>query len=441
MILGFRVSNYRSFRDETSFSMLATRLDKEVGTAEVVAQDGTTVSALPVVAVLGANASGKSNLLRALASMREAVVRSSSRTPYDPVEQDFFRFDLEAASEPTLFEIDFSLQGSRYVYGFEVANSRFTGEWMFVHPHKRTQMVFEREGESFHFGKSLGGSKIRSVSEIIGPNNLLLSSAASAGFREMRAVFDYFWSGIQFLDVPMRATADPRTVQSLRSKKRGVVQLLAMADLGISDARVEKPDTDDERRSFLHQVFRDTMPSTMKESEREKHVESMLAGLGEKEETLSLVHRFGSSGVSLPFEEESLGTRSWLSFVTYALDALQAGGALLVDELDASLHPLLMMEAINLFQDPKTNRRGAQLIFTTHDTTLMGGSHEVLPLSRGQFWFVEKDRQGRSSLSPLSDFKPRKNENLERGYLQGRYGGTPHFLRQVSDVGETLVEP
>ncbi|HEY4022355.1 MAG TPA: AAA family ATPase, partial [Pseudonocardiaceae bacterium] len=139
----------------------------------------------------------------------------------------------------------------------------------------------------------------------------------------------------------------------------------------------------------------------------------------------------GPSGELFNFADESAGTQSWLSLLPDALDALEVGGTMVIDEIDASLHPLLTAELIGLFREPKTNRRGAQLIFTTHDASLLGTALGEQVLARDQIWFVEKDRNGATRLYPLSDFKPREGENWERRYLGGSYGAVP----VVSSIG------
>jgi len=158
-----------------------------------------------------------------------------------------------------------------------------------------------------------------------------------------------------------------------------------------------------------------------------------------EEHELQLTHHSVVGATPLPYKEESLGTQAWIVLIAYALAALDAGGSLLVDELDASMHPLLMREILRLFSNVETNPNGAQLIFTTHDTTALGTMVGNQPLSRGQIWFTEKDREGSSRLTPLTDYRPRKGENIERGYLQGRYGGTPcirSFETSEADIRE-----
>lgn len=435
MLLNFRVANYRSFRDEVSISMLATRLDAGYGRAVQVAADASTVDVLPVIAVLGANASGKSNLLRAMAAMRDYVLTSASRPRYDRIRSEPFALDPKCAEAPTVMELDFVLDGSRYLYGFEVRKGTVVEEWLHTFPHKRTQVLFDRERTSeFTFGKNLQGQN-KVITEITRPQVLFLSAAAQAGHPTLSRIYDYFLECLVLLDVPDRSQISTPTVRRLQEKRGRAIELLSRADLGIADARVSDLDVPAERREMLRETILKQMdfPRDMPDELRDAQIEQIMSEVIDPEPTVELFHRgVGGRRIPLPFEEESLGTKSWLSFVSSALDALDKGGVLLVDELDASLHPLLLAEALTLFQSKRSNPRGAQLIFTTHDVTLFSNSLDHYRLSRGQIWLVEKDDSGASLLVPLADYRPRKGEDLARGYLQGRYGGTPRILRGAS---------
>lgn len=436
MLLNFRVSNFRSFREEAVISFLATRLDTNAGVPAIITADQKTVDVLPVVAILGANASGKSNLLRAINTMSLIVANSATRAPYMHLEREPFLLDRACIREPTMFEVDFTIEGERYQYGFELGENEVVGEWLYTFPYKRAQTLFDRDQKDYTFGKKLGGQN-KLLTEITRKNVLFLSVGAQAGHPLLSRIYEWFVHQLSFLDVPSRSEASPALIKRLSHRHKKAMQLMSMADLGIVDAKIEKvvPDTfteEDYRKAFMQ-----AMPEEWTNEVKEEEFKRAFDSFAESEE-LQLVHRANRGGISLPFEEESLGTKSWMAFVTYALDALESGGVLLVDELDASLHPLLMARAIDLFRDSKSNPFGAQLIFTTHDTTILGGTGNTLKLSRGQIWLVEKSDFGASTLIPLSDFRPRKNENLENGYLQGRYGGTPRIAPTGVKVGGAI---
>jgi AAA15 family ATPase/GTPase len=166
--------------------------------------------------------------------------------------------------------------------------------------------------------------------------------------------------------------------------------LLQVADIGIVDLRAEKNETDNTVR---HSIY--------------------------------LKHKSEFENAWLPLREESHGTRTFFNIALPMLQAFQEGGVLLVDELERSLHPSLARQIIRQFNDPSANPKNAQIIFTTHDTNLLGTTLGEAALRRDQVWLTEKDGEGATVLYPLTDYKPRKAENLERGYLQGRYGAIP----------------
>lgn len=160
-----------------------------------------------------------------------------------------------------------------------------------------------------------------------------------------------------------------------------------------------------------------------------------------KDQQVRLLHRsVGGESVPLDFTtQESLGTHAWFAFLGPVLEVLEQGSVLLADELDSSLHPMLAAEVIRIFQDPLANPRGAQLIFTTHATAMLGTTMVGRPVDRDQVWITTKRKTGETELYPLIDARPRKEENLERGYLHGRYGGVPRvtpgeMAREVAHV-------
>lgn len=437
MLLNFRVSNFRSFRDEVSISFIATRLDPDVGLPTVISLDQKTVSVLPVIAVLGANASGKSNLLRAVESMREVVLTSATRPPYEELQHEPFLLEKACAEEPTMFEIEFTIDGDRFKYGFEIEEGAVLGEWLHTFPFKRAQTLFDRDKKDFTFGKKLGG-QTKLLSDITREDVLFLSVGAQSGHELLSRVYRWFFESLSFLDVASRLETNSSMIGRLERKRAQAVRMLSMADLGIVDAKVERS-----RPRNMEPSFRDAMwnslPGDLSDEMKQLELDRMFDMLAERQE-VKLFHQGTKGSIGLPFEEESLGTKSWMAFVAYALDALDTGGVLLVDELDASLHPMLMARAIQMFQDKATNHRGAQLLFTTHDTTILSGTGETMKLSRGQIWMAEKSDIGNSSIVPLSDFRPRKNEDLERGYLQGRYGGTPRLSSGMESFARRRFE-
>ena len=407
MLIQFRVENHRSLRDEQTFSFVGT---SDKSGAHVLRAEGLDEAVVPVVAIYGANASGKSNVLEALAFFRRAVVDSQRRwevegTPHEP-------FLLSGKSkEPSLYEVDIAVHGVRFRYGFQLSASRIEEEWLFAWPHGRKALWFERDGDRFEFGKTLHGENevIRSLTR---PNSLFLSAAAQSNHAALMPLVRHFaaWqvapSGRgSMLGLPHDTTRLIRVVDALNesTERESILRLLQAADTGIVGLSTA-PGADGVRYSSIW--FR---------------------------------HRATEQDYGwLPLFVESAGTIALLELAPSILDALRDGGLLCIDELEASLHPALALGVVRLFNDSEHNPKGAQLVFTTHDTNMLGSVVGEPVLRRDQVWFTEKDEAGATHLYPLTDFHPRKEENLERGYLQGRYGAIP-FLGEL--VGTALDEP
>jgi uncharacterized protein len=415
MLIEFRVANHRSLRDEQVLTMEAGRVgdDADPRPRQI---PGHSEKLLTVAGLYGANASGKSNVLGALAFMNEAIQMSHrSWEPNQSLPRDPFAWGSKK-TEPSLFEVTFLLDNIRFQYGFLASNERFLEEWLYAWPNGKKQVWFERDNIAYKFGENLRGEN-KLIENITRPNALFLSAAAQHNHQQLQPIFSWFRSlrsinlSIGQLHLYRRWADDFLMAElldgdALRTRSRESSperkpsgprwecfgNLLKNADVGIVDWRVEKneADHDDPTRTIYL-----------------KHQNS----------------KFDSSW--LPLEEESQGTRTLFHIAWPFLQTIQKGGVLLMDELERSLHPSLARQIIHLFNDPKANPNNAQIIFTTHDTNLLGSTVGEPALRRDQVWLTEKNAEGATALYPLTDYKPRKAENLERGYLQGRYGAIP----------------
>lgn len=424
MLVQFRVENHRSLRDEQVLSMVAAGAGEQED-ERLIRPKGLTEALLPAVALYGANASGKSNLMNALDFMREAVLGSyrlwepKSGTPQEP----FALSNKE--TEPSLYEVDIMVDGSRYRYGFVISALRVEEEWLYAWPHGRKQTLFQREGDVFEFGKHMHGEN-EAIKALTRANSLYLSTAAQNNQAQVMGVFGWFVAAQFELRRGSSRALDPAHANALGDffgtrrqlslfqedndayahDRDAIVRLMQAADVGILDLKAA------DREGFRRErgAFR--------------------RAIGKEYEFFFLHKTQFSRAAWLPLDWESSGTITLLGIATRLVAVLRKGGLLCIDELEASLHPMLALEIVRLFNDPKHNLRGAQLIFTTHDTSLLGNVLGDPPLRRDQIWFTEKDQAGATKLYPLTDFHPRKEENLERGYLQGRYGAIP-FLGEL----------
>lgn len=418
MLLRFSLSNFTSIRDRQELSMIAGPLSDESG--GLIEAQGIPYKLLRVAAIYGPNASGKTNLLFGLRFMRNAV--KNSQTKWEPrAEIDRHQFALDDSGEnPTEFTVDLLLQGVRYEYGFSVNNTRVLNEYLFAYPDNRRQRWFERNAEDdrINFGKNLTGEN-RTIENLTRPDSLFLSAAAQNNHEKLLPIYNWFANELTFRSGLGNRTSPDRTLElCMESEKTRstVLRLLAAADLGIVDMEVEEEEPDAKMNAFaekLQALFREYAPDT-------SNVPQKAESLARK--TVALRHKTTrDAAIAIPMKYESAGTLTYLAMLGPAIEVLESGGVLCLDELDASLHPLLVAEIVKIFNRAEYNPRGAQLVFTTHNTELLGADI----LRRDEIWFTEKDDAGATRLYPLSDFKPRKEENLQRGYLQGRYGATP----------------
>ena len=371
---------------------------------------------LRVAAIYGANAAGKSNVLAALSFMCKAVAQSHrSWKPEGPVPREPFLLDPAARAVPSMFEAEFLVEGVRFRYGFEVDDERVLREWLYAYPHKRQQLWFQRDAEAseaFEFGKHLRGSN-RIIAELTRKNSLFLSAAAENNHEALLPIYSWFSRRVQFAGVENRGARARHTMKLFQRDelRPSLLDLIRHADLGISDFSLREEPLDRLMADLLKVPLETFDPELSKPEFKVPKIE--------------LFHKGAAGSITLPFEQESAGTRAWFALAGPLLETLLDGELLCVDELDASLHPRLAFEVIQIFKDPARNPRNAQLIFNTHDATLLGNLLGEPALRRDQVWFAEKDEAGATHLYPLTEFKPRKAENLARGYLQGRYGAVP----------------
>jgi AAA15 family ATPase/GTPase len=421
MLVEFRVKNFRSLRDEQVLSLVAST-DKTLLDTHAL---GTGLKAAPHLlksaVVYGANASGKSNLVKALQYMRGVVLESAALQPGQAFERlQPFRLDAASGSQPTEFEVTFILEEVRYQYGFAMTAQRIVSEHLLVYKAFKPQRWFERrfDAESgkdvYDFGPGLKGAK-NLWEGATRPNALFLSVAVQLNSDALRPVFDWFANRLVIFNE--QSPLSPQfSVQMLKqeAQRKAICDFLRAADISIADIEVAT------RQAVVHSIRFD-LATGKREDEAGEHAV----------DEVKFHHMTEHGKAVFDLTDESSGTRNLLFLTGPILDILNKGLTLVVDELDTSLHTLLVQALVRLFHRPEVNTGGAQLIFTTHDTSLLDAYGLF---RRDQIWFVEKKPDQSSALYPLIDFSPRKNEALERGYLQGRYGALPFLRSQALGV-------
>lgn len=402
MILEFSLSNYRSFQSEQTFSMLPVSTGESRGEYEENLAHVAKWHILKAALVYGANASGKSNLMKSLQTFRSIILNRGETSPDEPFDEyQPFSFNPSCTNAPTRFQLNFLLEHIRYFYTLEFNSKEVTRENLYFYPNGRETKLFTRRKQKFSFGDSLKGAK-STVEKLTAPNQLYLSKAAINNIEQLAAIYLYFKN--DFMPIPFLDSWNDRYYinRLAREIKNSPDQLafitnfkglLRSFDTGLVDFKIQSvPFSDDYKIEVEHHVFDD-----------EGHI---------------IGSRFQ------PFEEESTGTQKLFVIGGLILRALMNGRVIMIDEFERSLHPFISSLIFQMFNHSKVNAKNAQLIIATHDTNLLSKENK---LRRDQIWMVEKDKTGSTELFSLSDIEGvRKNVPFERWYLSGRLGGIPN---------------
>lgn len=410
MLILFSVKNFRSIRDEQELSLVAAPDRTRDGVeAQLIRYELPGLSGkrfLHSAAIFGANGSGKSNLIDALCMMQELVLKSASyspdrRLPYSP-----FALDHESAQKPTDCFIAFVWENIRYEYRFSYNEEAIVEEKLCSFPRGPRRTLFSRTiGPSGH-SLLRGSSSVpisHAIASMLNPNTLLLSLVfhhpGMPGSAAIKPAGDFFKNALAIPDWKKDLTATfPSTGELLDGspsdgyQQRFVQRMMRCSDLGISSAAVV-------RKPISLGVWNTTMAM---------------------QKTVVFEHMGLNGSADIEYQAESSGTQQLFSLSASIGSAFQNQGTLIVDGLDAFLHPMLATEIVRLFERPGQTQP-VQLIFTALDPVFM--QHDLL--GRDQIWLADKDASGSTSISPLLDYLPREGEPLASGYLLGRYGGVP----------------
>ncbi len=408
MLLEFRVKNFRCLRDEQVLSMVAssdkTLLDTNTTPTGIKAIPYTLNSA----AIYGANAGGKTTLVRALAVMKLIVLRSAAHLSQAKLQTKIpvttFLLDAEYASLPVSFEVSFIKQGVRYNYGFSCTSEKILSEFLDVYKTSQPQRWFERtfteNGYTYNFSSHFKGQK-KSWQEQTRSDALFLSTAIQLNSNLLLPVF-YFFARDLFIVSSLMSFRNKFPILELlyesEDLQKELCEFLREADISIESMNIQKKE----------QLSQD-----------ENHPEEIHTNY-----EIFFNHSTSKGKATFPLTAESLGTRNLFYLYTPLFMGLESGDTLVIDELDSSLHPLLVKKLVQIYHSKRHNPLGAQLIFTTHDTSLLHGVGNDL-LRRDQVWFVEKNEDQASELYSLAEFNATNDKNPERSYFQGRYGGLP----------------
>ena len=421
MLIEFSVENYRSFKDKVSFSMLASSddsLQKNLIKDESILKKN---SLLRSAVIYGANASGKTNVLRALNNLRNHVTRGSKRIPGEEIPLTPFKFDKICENMPYKAYIDFIHKGIRYNYDLILTSEKVLEEHLYYYPNGVKAVIFERT-DTNEYRFTVDKSKQKDLAERTLDNVLYLSNSAQQNYEKTIEPFKWFSDSLHTIgptdNVDSISTSE--FLNKNETNKNMILKALALADFNILDitANIEHISINDlpDEISKILEKGKDSIEDIMQED-----IKCFHRGVDENNNSIS---------IPLSFRDESDGTQKMFSLMGPWLDSLKKTRVLVLDELDTKLHPHLCLFLLDYFNNPDLNTANSQLVFTTHNTKFL----DLDIFRRDQIWFTEKDvSAGVTDLFSLLEFKPRKDTNIEKGYLSGRFGATP-FIRSSERI-------
>lgn len=428
MLIDFKFSNYRSFKDEAILSMQAMGLSDFKNS--LLKHNKVTV--LPTVAIYGKNGAGKSNVIRAF-WLAVQFIKNAQRTQHEKaaIPMTPFLLDDDSKSLPSSFEFTYVVDSVKYIYGFTATSQSVLSEYLYYTPKGQKATIFTREGQTFKFTENSEKKMKELISEAVAPNQLFFSLACTMNYKPCIAAMKWFREKVIFsrdyTDIPKQLIEYSNNKNMLNS----IVSYAKQADVGINDMSFEFSDKElsqsvelpedipDEIKSALS-TFMDALAASANISEtaisaHEIKAKSFHSGISRTGE---------SNSYALELSDESDGTRKLMALAPAIELVLSEGGVLLIDEIEKEMHPILVEFIVSKFQSATTNTANAQLIFTTHNTELM--NMEII--RKDQIYFADKNHEtGASELYNLMELSPPTNSNIRKSYLLGKYGATPNI--------------
>ncbi len=426
MLLYFKVKNYRFIRDEAVLDMEAAGLHDA---AKNLLPFGKK-EYLPAVAIYGKNGGGKSNLIRSMWLAVQFICNAQkTQTENEPVPVRPFMLNDYSVNEPTAFEFAYVQNGAKYVYGFSATRTHIVSEYLKAWPKGREKNIFLRHGQSFIFPKDNEKKRKELIKEAVGKNQLFFAISCTMNYKPCIEAMKWFREKIvfsrDFTDIN-RNLIDYREDETML---QAIVSAAKKADVGIEDIQFE---IDQQTLDLQSQNIPGQMggmiaalrafSEALQQNGNEAEVSLNMGKLKSTTYHTGLNCEGKASRYELTLSDESDGTRRLMTLAPAIERTLKEGGTLVVDELEREMHLMLIEYVLGRYQEKRNNPAHAQLIFTTHDTSLL--NQEIL--RRDQIYFVDKRREdGASSLYSLADFNIRNDANIQKAYLLGKFGAVP----------------
>lgn len=446
MLIRCFIENYLSFNEQSEFSMVKGRARKY---SDHVIKFNNQLSVLKSAVLYGANASGKTNFVRSLDFVKKFVV--NGKKPEEPIFIEKFKFDKKSLDRPSIFQFEFYIENRIYLYGFQIDYEKVIEEWLYEKKGKKDVLLFSRKAlRNDGFKLSLGNNlklkskKDKQFIEFVGEgtpsNQLFLTESNHRNVKYFAKPYEWFRDVLQIIFPDSKYNGIEFFFEEQSKMKELILKIIEYFDVGISDIILEK--------YKIEQDFKDipkTVISELKKGLKRNDVKTILSTpkkdryIVYKDENEELIaqrliskHKMKESNeyVTLELADESDGTQRIIDLLPILISFLPGGNVFVIDEIERSLHPLLVKKFISLFLAPRSNvNLKQQLIATTHESNLL----DLDLLRRDEIWFVEKNKYQESCLYSLEEFKPRYDKDIQKGYLNGRFGAIP-FIRDPREL-------
>lgn len=407
MLIQYSVENYKSIKEEISINFRADSKAKDTGW--IIDNENKKQLMYKAIGLIGPNASGKSNIIDSFMFALNFIIGTISRKEISMINIESFQFDEEFSRKPSFFEFIFFWQGVKYVYGFSVNASEVIEEYLLAYYTAKPKTIFDRtEGQKYDFK----GNDVRTQRELSGKTNnnrLYMPVAAEWGYQPLKVVYEWF----QFITRQYGSydvSAMIGEIIAHPQRKQMLIQELQRADFNIVDIYAEKEKRDKRALDFVERIFKEVF-GEMKE-----------ISFPEEELVVRLVHKnVHGNKFDISLNQDSAGTSEIVQNIAELLYISRQGGFILEDELGRAYHTKLTQHFLEMIKSTTENEGNVQILFSSHDTKILN------MMNPDQIYLVDKDEEGATYVKLLSDYLIREHDNIELGYLKGRYGSIPYM--------------
>lgn len=436
MLIRFTVSNFCSFKDEAELSMIPS-MERSHKCQVFRTEKSNTINLLRGAVIYGSNASGKSNLVKAISYAKNLITKGKSANKKLDLQQ--FKLDNDTRKMPTRFEFEIQCNNTMYAYGFELFNTHVHEEWLYILKKTKEELIFERKHDvedKFQFGDSLlklsddEQQVLKFVAKGTRANQLFLSETIDRNLNNFSDIYRWFDRSLKIMSPNSKVHGIEFKISEDSTFKDYLSKVLELADTGIKEIRTEKVSLDQFSGVFQNIIERiqedmdDDQAAFIAEPESGKRIVLRKQDGEFLAYKLSTTHRCDKGGpdISFDLDEESDGTRRLIELTPalYEMAHSDESSVHIIDEIDRSMHPHLTRMLVREHLESEKNSK-SQLIVTTHETSLL----DVSLIRRDEIWFIQKTETGSSKLYSLNNFQPRYDKDIRKDYLLGRYGAIP----------------